>query len=255
MDQELKNPPWSSKLRRSRLFTASCQIPASSRPFHCAASWEWGGASAPLTPGDNGALDHWKESVEHLLPKLPRERLPSRIHCSLALLRLPPLTFDLTAWWQSATPCPIRLPPTLLCRWESWSLSESQDWVGGRVGQVNDWAMPGNCPHWVAPYLIFGAPAPSGRETHFLPLTSLALLFCSRTHPSWRCCNFAVLLIFSVSPKGGTSWIYMPGLQLAPFCMCSRMMHLFTHSSTLWRFVETLFWAKYFSRLWRCCCE
>lgn len=63
-----------------------CFLPDSricQRPSRCAAPWERGGISAPLTPGDNGALDHWKKSVERLLPKLPRERLPSRIRCSL----------------------------------------------------------------------------------------------------------------------------------------------------------------------------
>lgn len=101
----------------------------------------WRHLSTSDTRENNGALDHLKKAVDYLLPKLPRERPPSRIHCSLNPLSAAP--FDLTAQWQRAAACPFP-PLALLCCWESWSpkrgrrtgLNRRKDGAGGSWGHV-----------------------------------------------------------------------------------------------------------------------
>lgn len=145
-----------------------CNIVGTGRNLSTSDSWE-----------DNGALDPLKKSVDCLLPELPRERLPSRIRCSLRPFNCCSFTFDLTALWQSATACPFS-PLILLCCWESWIPNG-----GGKTGLKRRKSRAGerNWPHQgtvLAGWLHVPHPGHLHRvdsETHFLSFTSLALLF------------------------------------------------------------------------------
>lgn len=80
-----ERPPSSFRLRGlngpALLLARFLHPPGVFRVWHCGERE----TSAPKAGEDNGALDPLKKSVDCLLPKLPLERPPSRIHRSLRL--------------------------------------------------------------------------------------------------------------------------------------------------------------------------